>query len=387
MPRFISSDFIFAADNSFKTNKVLVIDDNDKIISFPDVNEIDPSKIEYFNGIITPGFFNSHNHLELAGVEINEVDNLQDFISQIKKYNKSVFDANSLFSLDKKMFDEGINFCGDISNNNFSFEIKKSSKIFYHTFLEIFSTNPELANSVFQNANFFLHELEEKNLSGSINLHSLYSISENLFEKYIAYISDKEQITTIHLMENFNEIYPLRFQSELIKAQKVKYIKEFSDFDLNISFLDLLFKIFSPSMKLIFVHCIYLDLNQAEILLKTFINSCICVCPSSNIFIEKKLISKDLLSKFKNRLLIGTDSRASNKNMSFVREMFLLQENSDLGMADILNAATFNASVFFEKTENLGTLEIGKSPGLVNIKNIDFENFKFTSRSEAQRIV
>ena len=49
---------------------------------------------------------------------------------------------------DQKMFDNGIVAVGDISNQISSKEVKEQSKIYYYTFIEALSFNPERANAV-----------------------------------------------------------------------------------------------------------------------------------------------------------------------------------------------------------------------------------------------
>lgn len=387
MYRYFSADLVFTFDNCLKKNYVVVVDSNNCIADIYHIDQHKSDTLEYFDGIICPGFFNSHNHLELSYVNIEKVDSLEDFLFQISQKDKQAFDQNELFEVDKKMYNEGVSFCADISNTDSSFYVKKKSKITYHTFLEIFSSNSSFANSVFKNAIENLSNLKKIELSASINLHSLYSISEELFELYKSYITENKHITSIHLMENFKEIYPLKFQQEILNRLKSSYIAKFSNYDINISFLELIFDIFSATTQVLFVHCINLDLKNAEILLKYYKNSYICVCPTSNLFIEKRMLSAEILQKFKNRLLIGTDSIASNKKMSILHELFLLQQNSNLSMEEILKVATFNAANFFGVSKNFGSIEIGKSPGLVNIKNVDLQNLKLTNRSEAKRII
>jgi len=385
MIRYLAADFIFTDKCALERNLCLVVDESLNILDLIHCSEVCASKIEKFSGILSPGFFNSHLHLELADKVFNNVQNLTDFIVKMYNSNKNT-SISCIEQLDKKLYNEGVVFCADIANKDVSFFAKEKSKIKYHTFLEIFSVDPNLAEEIFLNANLKIQKLGENFNETSLTLHSLYSSSIELLNLYKSYIADKQCNISLHLMENLNENYPFVFQAEIVKALKNNNIGKSKKICSDIYFLDLLLHIFKSHHKLLFVHGIYLNLKDAKTLLNYFKNSYICVCPTSNLFIEKKIISREITNLYKERILVGTDSNASNKNMSLIEELYLFQEHSDFSLTELLKTVTINPAKYFNQDSSLGSFAKGKTPGIVNIINVNLDTLKLTNVSESLRV-
>lgn len=87
------------------------------------------------------------------------------------------------------------------------------------------------------------------------------------------------------------------------------------------------------------------------------------------------------------KLTIGTDSLSSNDDLDMVAEMFCLQENfPEIPVEEILLWACRNGAEFLRKDDVLGSIEVGKKPGLVFIDHID-NNARLTSSSSSCRII
>ena len=87
MFRKISANKIYPVSSSPLENAVIIIDENGKIITIDALENQDKTEIEFFNGVIVPGFINTHCHLELShlhGVAPTGTG-LMDFISQVIK--------------------------------------------------------------------------------------------------------------------------------------------------------------------------------------------------------------------------------------------------------------------------------------------------------------
>jgi len=116
-------------------------------------------------------------------------------------------------------------------------------------------------------------------------------------------------------------------------------------------------------------------------------NAYIALCPLSNIFIHNALPPVDLMRSNGLKLTIGTDSLSSNDDLNMVKELFCLQENfPQVPMGELITWATFNGSAFLGKENMLGSLEVGKCPGIVAINHITDEG-KLTTASVSHRIV
>ena len=85
-------------------------------------------------------------------------------------------------------------------------------------------------------------------------------------------------------------------------------------------------------------------------------------------------------------IMLGTDSLSSNDDLDMVKEMYCLRANfPEVPMSEIITWATANGARFLSKEGVLGSLEVGKKPGIVRISNID-EHGCVTSASSSERI-
>ena len=125
MVRKISAHTIYPVSSSPIENGVVIVDENGKIIAIDTLENHDKTEIEFFDGVIVPGFINAHCHLELS--HLNGVaqtgTGLIDFISQvIKNRNHSPeIIQEAIEREEKNMIDSGIVAVGDISNTTDTF--------------------------------------------------------------------------------------------------------------------------------------------------------------------------------------------------------------------------------------------------------------------------
>ena len=183
--RKISADYIFPISTEPIKNGVITIEDDGTII---DVQGNNQNASEHYEGIICPGFINTHCHLELSHMrtQISEKAGMMQFIKEILSKRSSFSEEeiqSAIADADAEMIKNGIVAVGDISNNNDSFKQKSTSSIFYHTFLEVFDFNPDKAKETFEAAKKLSTQLSTLNfeLSNSIVPHAPYSVSEKLF--------------------------------------------------------------------------------------------------------------------------------------------------------------------------------------------------------------
>ena len=85
-------------------------------------------------------------------------------------------------------------------------------------------------------------------------------------------------------------------------------------------------------------------------------------------------------------IVIGTDSLASNGQLSIMEELKTIGANfPQIAPATLLKWATINGAKALMMDHLLGSFEKGKKPGVVLIANTDGE--KFTKDSVARKII
>ena len=162
------------------------------------------SSVEFFNGVIIPGFVNCHAHLELSHLKgkIARLTGLADFIMAIRniRENDKVLITSSAASADRDLFEEGVELCADICNSTVTFPIKKTSHIRYINLAESFGIDPLKAAKRLQESVMVQQEAEKAGLPCYIVPHSTYSVSLSLF-RLLKGKTLGNKVTSIHFME------------------------------------------------------------------------------------------------------------------------------------------------------------------------------------------
>jgi aminodeoxyfutalosine deaminase len=391
MKRF-SAQYIITNSGSPLKRAIITTDDDGAIASIEDTlgDLQEKHSVEFHNGIIIPGFVNSHCHLELSHMKdtISSESGLVNFIDQVRNTRASD-DENilrSAESADHDMFRAGVNLCADICNTSFTFKLKKESRISYVNLLEVFGIDPVKADRRIAEVVNLSKIAGEMDLPFSIVPHSVYSLSLPLF-RLLRDLNNENRITSIHFMETpgesdlvENHSGPLMnsyLQSGLISSG-IETVKSHSDAVLNE---------ITRSGNLILVHNTFADRETIRTVKKRG-KIYWCLCPKSNLFIEKKIPPLDLLIQEGCDIIIGTDSLASNNNLDILAELKTLQVHfPSLSIEELVSWATINGAKALGMEEQFGKIEPGKKPGLLLLQNIDLQNMKLLPESFVTRLV
>jgi cytosine/adenosine deaminase-related metal-dependent hydrolase len=143
----------------------------------------------------------------------------------------------------------------------------------------------------------------------------------------------------------------------------------------------------TKSGNLILVHNTFVDKNTIR-MIKERENIFWCLCPNSNIHIENKIPPLNLLIKEGCEIVIGTDSLASNVNLSILEELKTLQFNfPEIPIEDLVSWATMNGAKALGEEEQFGKIEAGKKPGILLLQNVDLQNMKLLPDSFVRRLI
>src|SRR5690606_9704465 len=120
------------------------------------------------------------------------------------------------------------------------------------------------------------------------------------------------------------------------------------------------------SHPMLFVHNTYTtraDIEVAQTLLK---NVYWCLCPNANMYIENTLPDITMLMQECDTICIGTDSLSSNHQLSVLAELQTIKRHYPaIEWEDLLRWGTFNGALALQMDNIVGSIEIGKEPGLL----------------------
>ena len=377
--RYLTSDIVFTSIGSPILNGVLVVDESGKIVDILNGKEsLDSSTIEYFEGGLCPGFINTHCHLELSHLKdrMKEKTGLPFFISNIGKTRKSSQEEIhlSIEQADRRMYENGIVAVADSSNTADTFLVKDESLIYYHSFIELFASDPSRADEVFQNG---LSVLEQCKHKASLTPHANYSVSLQLFEKIRSHNSG--EIITIHNQETSTEDEMfIKGSGKLLNELIARHFFKFTGKTALKSTLPLL-----PNAPVFMVHNTFTTIDDVQWAIKHYDNVFWATCPKANLYIEDALPNYDFFIDTDSKMTFGTDSLASNDTLSILEEMKTIK--SAVSLEKSIEWACKNGAEFLQIDERFGTFEKGKTPGINHLKNL--ENFELTEQTSVSRLI
>ena len=391
--RRVSANYIYPVSGPPLKNGIVEFDTTGKILNLIDTKGDlrETSGLEFYNGIITPGFVNAHCHLELSYMKnlIPEKCGLDQFVSHLTEIRtkSSHIISESIKNAHNEMIRNGIVAVGDISNTSDSFEFKSGSKIKYHTFLEIFGRKPKNAAEIIQQA-FDLSKLilEKFPHQHSIVPHSPYSVSAELLDK-INSLSDNNPVT-IHNQESMGEILLFKEKKGPLYEMLNRMVPELKNWaPEKDNPLDFILANLNKSEKLLLVHNTY-TIDKDIVRTKSYSGEIYWIlCPNANLYIEDKLPDIPMFLDENENIALGTDSLASNHNLSILEEMKTITDYfPEVSLKEIIKWATLNGARALNMDSELGSIEKNKNPGLNLIIDLNLPERKLTKNTRVIKI-
>jgi cytosine/adenosine deaminase-related metal-dependent hydrolase len=385
--RKFKADYLFDGSKMRHDDKVLITQADGTIEDIVDETQAG-GDLEMFPGMITPGFINCHCHLELSHLKshIPQKQGLVNFVlSVVTQRNQPEGERReAILTAEKSMLDSGIVAIGDICNNGDTLHAKQARRLGYYNFIELLGWNPRQASERFE-ASLQLSELFSKEGADanhvSISPHAPYSVSEELWN--LMRPGFKNKTITIHNQESAaeNEFFQ-DHSGDLFRMYERMKIPTDHFRSPGMSSLSYYLPKLKGAAKILLVHNTYTE--EADILkARAFGDELFfCFCPNANLYIEDRLPDIPAFVKNNTRIVLGTDSLASNHQLSILEEMKTIKMNfPSIPTAELLVWATSNGAeaLSFEKT--LGSFSKGKKPGVVLIRDLDQGEIGVGSRS------
>lgn len=381
--RYLQADKIFDGMDYLPQGSLLAVDATGALTAVLPPGSVDVAGVESYNGIITPGFVNSHCHLELSHLrgQIPEHTGLPGFarhvITKRKLLNREQT-AEHMEKADDEMWRNGIVAVGDIGNTEDSFSLKQVSKIYYHSFIELIGLDPAGANTAFEHGLLLLKKLEALGLSGSLAPHAPYSTSNKLIRQIADFDLKHSSPFSIHNQESDDE-------TKFFQGEPNGFEELFRFLGLDISWfrapghssLEDYAGHLSAGASLL-VHNTTTSFRDIELVSAK--NVFWCFCPNANVYIENRLPAFDTFKTFKHKVCLGTDSLAGNHQLNLVSEAnTMLRATSTFSAEDLLRSMTSQGASALGLEKNFGSLINGKNTGL-NLVQIHDSEIRFIKK-------
>ena len=356
----------------------------------------DPASEDILEGALVPGFVNAHCHVELSHLHkkfrkgtgmagfIDQINELRDWAGREKK-------AELVQEWMDKMWADGVSAMADISNDDSSFDVKASHKMYTRTFLEVFGSEPDMCEGVMNDVRALNEVAFSKGIDAAPTPHSCYTMSPQLLSAsaaagleggYLSYHSQESQEEEDLLMNGSGAMYENRVRNNMSTPpvtgeSSLKYfIERLADA-----------KPAPYDQHILLVHNVCLQQDDIEAARKVMKNVYWAVCPLSNIFIHNALPPIPLMRENRLDITIGTDSLSSNDNLDMIGEIECLHRNfPEVSMNEIFKWASLNGARFLSKENELGSFSPGKRPGIVLVTDVDAEGC-VTALSKTRRMI
>ncbi len=408
--RKFAADYIFNGYQLLAPQQTIITDDKGCIVDIMPVQDAG-DEIQQLDGLICPGFINTHCHIELSHLKgsIPEGGGLVNFVQQVMAQRKATEEVvqQAIADAAAEMYQSGIVAVGDICNTANSIFHKENSPIYWHNFIEVSgfvdgAAVKRLAEMEHVYRQF--KKMDEQRLTSDnrqtkaehsptvYSPHSPYSVSKKLFQ--LINEQTAGQLISIHNQECVaeNELYQLKTGGFL--ALYKNFGIDISGFEnTGLTSLQSWMPYFTHQQPIILVHNTFT--SQADIAFtreysQSQKNSAAiyhCLCINANLYIEQQAPPINLLRANNCAILIGTDSYASNKQLNMLEEIKSIQRatNNNIPLQEVLGWATINGAKALQVKHVFGSFEKGKQPGIVHINHI--EDMQLSAQSTAKRII
>ncbi|MFH1075239.1 MAG: amidohydrolase family protein [Pseudomonadota bacterium] len=325
--------------------------------------------IDHGDVAILPSLVNTHTHLEISalqgkfGKDMDFVEWLYLLLEERKKLDQDDVSQGIAHGINMAIA-HGTGLIADISNTGMSIEHLKNSFIKSVIFIEVIGLH-------LKTANIYLERYKNLQTKGTDNTtiaiagHAPYSVAPKILKKIFDSTKQGYPRASIHLAESRHESDFLMGKGDLLAfmnnlgfMDKKGWVSPGKSPVAYLDDLDCLTK------ETLCVHMVNVSDADMEILANK--KPLISLCPRSNKTLQA---GRPPIEKFLNLGLIvtlGTDSLASNNELSIFKEMAELKRIApDIPSYEIIKMATINGAIALNMENSMGSIDPGKSDLLI----------------------
>jgi len=335
----------------------------------------------YYEGMLAPGFVNVHCHLELSHMKgvVPEHTGLIPFLETIplsrNKYTEEQ-KTEARHAAYNELLQNGVVAVGDIANTTDTIDIRELDKLNIYTFVESIGFTEANAERSFgygvstYNA-FAGQEEQQKKLQQTIVPHAPYSVSPALFR-----LIDGHQPgapISIHNQESEeeNRFYQTK-EGGVLRLLSTLGIDPASFIPTGKTSLYSYMEWLSPDHPFILVHNTCSTREDVQYAEKRIKELYWCLCPNANLYIENKLPDVAMLMDEEAMICIGTDSLASNHQLSVLAELQTINQHyPNISWENLITWGTYNGAAALQMKEHIGNIATGKKPGILLLTGMD----------------
>jgi cytosine/adenosine deaminase-related metal-dependent hydrolase len=364
---------LFDGRKMLAENNVLILSGDGTVLDIVD-EDLAGEGVQTVEGILSPGFVNSHCHLELSHMKgvIGEGTGLPAFLTQVMEKRGQQDTSGqeaAMAAAGEAMWQSGISAVGDICNGNASLGQKRDTPIYYHSFVETLGVAPAAAQSRLDYSLSVLEQFRSLNDAMhrcSVVPHAPYSVSKALFS--LLSVMPHNTPISIHNQETAAE-------NELYQDKTGAFLDFYRHFGMDAA-------AFAPTgttslpawlpyfkhLPVLLVHNTFSSREDMAFTREHAPHAYWCLCPQANLYIENRLPDIALMRQEGCTITLGTDSLASNHQLSIFAEIQAIRRQyPEIPLAELLQWGTLNGAKALGISDRYGSFDTGRKPGVIVI--------------------
>ena len=327
-------------------------------------------KIDGKNYLAMPGFVNAHTHVGMSLFR-----NFSDDVELMTWLNEKIW------PLEDKLIEEDVYWASLLSHAEMIMTGTTSFADMYYFEDQTIKALEKSKMRAQISRGLTLEDKNYKKIEENIDLFKKYENSQNgriniAFGPHAVYTTDKNYLKEINKYAKKYKM-PIHIHLSETKTENTDCMKRFNQSPTEVFEECGIFE-----NKTIAAHGVYLSDKDLDILSKYDVS--VVHNPSSNLKLSSGFLDCTRVLNKKVNLAIGTDSSASNNNLSMIKEISLTSLVSkynnpkNLKAYDVLKMATINGAKALGLDDKIGSLEEGK---LADIILIDLNNPNHTPQN------
>lgn len=392
--RKLSADYIFPVSSPPLKQGILILDDDGTLLEIIDTGGKlrESANLEYYNGILIPGFINCHLHLDLSWLRgtMPMHTRLPRFIENMIRIrrNPSPSARNKAAEADRDMSLSGTVAAADITTSDELFPLKTESRILYINLVEVLDAglNPDIA---LNQANALLESALAMGLPAFLSPHAPYTVSPALLKRLREMNESRTSVFSIHNQEAGDENEMFRGRENALTGMLMKHGLPVNPLATPAaSSLQALEPLFPVNANILLVHNTHSSREDIEKTMRAHPSLYWVLCPGSNLYIEGALPPVDILRACGATIALGTDSYASNTSLSILEEMKTISAFfPSIPLPELVQWATLNGARALNLHKSLGSFDPGKKPGVQLLEHCNLASLELTGLSRSRVLV
>lgn len=337
----------------------------------------DPSRqlVDLGNVAILPGLVNAHAHLEFSDLQRplgRAGTTFPEWIREVVDFRRQRSESTEhLTRLKRDVVRQGANEClaggtttlGEITTTPVPEGVLPDAPLQCTMFHELIGLSEERADTALADLTTWLDAIDRQNLTGRPGLspHAPYSVSCGLLEKAISLSAEKKIPLEMHLAESAEEL-------ELLASHSGPFVELFTEYGFwepaavprGVRSLDFL-KQLARAHRALVIHGNLLASDEISFLGDHADQMSVVYCPRTHAYFDHGRYPLVEMLDRGVTVALGTDSRASNPNLSLWEEMqFVARAFPELPREQVLKLGTLAGATALGLGREVGSLSPGK---------------------------